>query len=529
MNTRLSALFVFVQFLATAGLQNIVKTDSGLVAGTGTRVRVYKGIPYAAAPVGERRWKEPQAPKPWSNVLVANRFLPMCPQIQLMPEPQSEDCLGMNVWTPATSPSAKLPVMVWIHGGGFQLGASSQTVYDGEPLASQGVVLVSFNYRLGVFGFLAHPELSKESPRGVSGNYGLLDMLSALAWVKRNIAAFGGDPANVTIFGESAGGTAVCLLMVLPGAEGLFQKVISESAAWMDNPVSHLRESWYGRTPAEKFGEKAGADIAALRKLSAPDLAKKTAIPLTDAEASDRGESYMPVVDGVVLPDDPARLFAAGKFHHVALIAGTNADEGTLLGGPPVRTMDALKAWSGKQFGTFSERVIGTYSPSGDSEARDAAVKMAGDWVFLTGTRFVLRAAAKENKNVYQYHFTRVNGVGRRTKWGAFHASEIPYVFGTLPDSPYGTTAMLFGDFSVGPDAYTEQDQKISEAMLGAWVSFAKTGDPGKTGAVKWPRFGDGHESYVEFGDSILSKSQLHAKELDMLSEYAEGLRSNHR
>jgi len=181
--------------------------------------------------------------------------------------PQSEDCLTLNVWTPAER-TGKLPVMVWIHGGGFTIGASAQSVYDGELLASRGAVVVTMNYRLGALGFMAHPELSSESPRGVSGNYGLLDMVAALKWVQRNAAAFGGDPSNVTIFGESAGGTAVCLLMVMPDAKGLFQKVIAESAAWMFSPLSHLKETWYGRTPAEKYGASFSPDIASLPEKS---------------------------------------------------------------------------------------------------------------------------------------------------------------------------------------------------------------------------------------------------------------------
>src|SRR5215472_830951 len=259
---------------ATSGLETIVKIDSGLVSGSGVAVRSYKNIPFAAPPVGDLRWKAPQPVKPWKGVRIAKSYPPMCPQFQFIPGPQSEDCLGLNVWTPARSANEKLPVMVWIHGGGFIIGGSSQSAYDGEPLASQGVVVVSINYRMGIFGFLAHPALSRESPQGVSGNYGMLDMVAALEWVKRNISAFGGDPANVTVFGESAGGTAVCLLMVMPQAQGLFNKVIAESAWEMYTPISHLKESWYGRISGEKFGEKLGTDLAALRSKSATEILK---------------------------------------------------------------------------------------------------------------------------------------------------------------------------------------------------------------------------------------------------------------
>jgi para-nitrobenzyl esterase len=505
-----------------AGLDTIVKTEGGLLAGGGVAVRSYKGIPFAAAPTGALRWKAPQPAKPWDGVRVARTFGAVCPQVQLMAgaHQQSEDCLTLNVWTPARSPAEKLPVMVWIHGGAFMIGASSQTVYDGEPLASQGVVVVSLNYRLGIFGFLAHPALSKESAQGVSGNYGLLDMIAGLEWVKRNIGAFGGDPANVTIFGESAGGSAVCLLMVTPASKGLFAKAISQSAAWMNTAFSYLKESRNGRIAAEAYGARFGDDVDALRKLSAADVLKKVGMPnMSDSGAADRGESYLPVVDGVVLPDDPTRLFETGRSHAVAFIAGTNGDEGMLLGGPPVRSLAALKKWAEAQFGRQADALMAVYPAATDDAAHGAAAGASGDYLFLQGTRVVLRASAKANPKTFQYHFTRVNGVGRRIKWGAFHAAEIPYVFGTLPDSAYGTTPTLFGDFSPQPGDYDAVDAKLTAAMSAAWVRFAKTGDPNGPGLARWPKFSDGSESYLEFGDEIAAKASLHKRQLDVLSD----------
>ncbi len=508
-------------------LDTIVKIDSGWVAGSGGAVRTYKGIPYAAPPVGDLRWKPPQPPKAWKGILLAKTFPANCPQMPVVPGPQSEDCLGLNVWTPARSGSTKLPVMVWIHGGGFNIGASSQSAYDGEHLAAQGVVLVSINYRLGIFGFLAHPALNQESPRGVSGNYGLLDMVAALEWVKRNIGAFGGDPSNVTIFGESAGGTAVCLLMVVPQAEGLFNKVISESAAWMFGPISHLTESWYNRVPMTKFGGKLGADLALLRSKSTAEILKSLPPPMTRNEAADRGEAYMPVVDGWVIPDDPAKLFSAGKFHHVALIAGTNADEGTLLGGPPVHNLAQWRKWATEKVGPLSDQLLALYPAATDAEAHDSAAHASGDLVFLYGTRSVLRAAAKVNPHAFQYQFTRVNGVGRQIHWGAFHASEIPYIWQTLPDSVYGTGPALFGDFSVNPDTYNQQDARLSEAMSAAWVSFAKTGSPNGAELVRWPAFANPQETYIEFGDRIEAKQSLRKKQIDFMSDFSDALRSH--
>jgi para-nitrobenzyl esterase len=508
-----------------SGTETVVSIDSGLLAGGGTTIRSYKGIPYAAAPVGELRWKAPQPAKPWKGIRVAKSFPPNCPQSALVPGPQSEDCLGLNVWTPARAGGPKLPVMVWIHGGGFQLGASAQSVYDGEPLAAQGVVLVSLNYRMGIFGFLAHPALSRESPHGVSGNYGMLDMVAALRWVKRNISAFGGDPDNVTIFGESAGGTAVCLLMVMPEAKGLFQRVIAESAAWMFMPVSHLKESWYGRIPMEKFGETLGPDIAALRSKSTAEVQKLAGGPDFTGEKADRGEAYMPVVDGWALPDDPAKLFADGKFNNVALIAGTNADEGTLLGGPPVHNVAQLRKYVEKTFGGRSDAILAAYPATSDAEAYDAAAHASGDYVFLQGTRSVLRQVSKINRDAYQYQFTRVSGVGRRVHWGAFHASEIGYVFGTLPDSAYGTGPLPFGDFTVDPDSYNDRDSELSNQMSAAWVRFARTGNPNGAGLPTWPAFRDGEERYLEFGDRTEAKAALRKQQIDVLAEYSAWLR----
>jgi para-nitrobenzyl esterase len=528
MKLALATLLCAINVLAIeSGLETVVKIDSGWVSGAGTAVRSYKGIPYVAPPTGDLRWKSPQPVKPWKGIRVAKEFLPICPQPQLMVgAAQSENCLGLNVWTPAHSTSDKLPVLFWIHGGGFQIGASSQSVYDGEPLASEGVVLVSINYRMGIFGFLGHPALSKESPQGASGNYGLLDMVAGLEWVKRNIGAFGGDPNNVTIFGESAGGTAVMLLMVMPQSEGLFQKVIAESAWSLYTPVSHLKESWYGRVPMEKFGEKLGSDLTALRSKSTAEVLKLAGPMQLGGEAADRGESYMPVVDGWSLPDDPARLFSQGKFHNVALIAGTNADEGTLVGGPPVHNLAALRKWAEQQFPQQADAVLATYPAATDADAWDAATHVSGDYLFLQGTRSVLRAAAKANPKTYQYQFTRLNGIGRKIKWGVFHASELPYVFGTLPDSAYGTQPTLLGDFSPDADSYNDQDTRISKAMSAAWVRFAKTGDPNGPGLASWPRFADGKESYLEFGDQIVAKTALRKKQIDFLTDFSAAQRA---
>jgi len=234
----------------------------------------------------------------------------------------------------------------------------------------------------------------------------------------------------------------------------------------------------------------------------------------------------MPVVDGWVIPDDPARLFSSGKFHHVALIAGTNADEGTLLGGPPVRTLEQYRQWAAQKVGSFADRLLTLYPAATDAEAHPAAAQSSGDLLFLYGTRSVLRAASKVEPNTFQYQFTRVNGVGRQIHWGAFHASEISYIWQTLPDSVYGTQASFIGDFAVNPDTYNEQDRKLSEAMSGAWVAFAKTGSPNGPALAHWPPFA-GKESYMEFGDQIAARESLRKTQIDFMSEFTEGLRGH--
>jgi para-nitrobenzyl esterase len=294
----------------------------------------------------------------------------------------------------------------------------------------------------------------------------------------------------------------------------------------MFGPISHLTESWYGRVPMTKFGEKLGPDLAALRAKSAADLMKSLPPPMTRNDAAERGEAYMPVVDGWVIPDDPARLFASGKFHHVSLIAGTNADEGTLLGGPPVRGLAQYRKWAAQKVGPLADRLLSLYPAATDAEAHAAAAQSSGDLTFLYGTRSVLRAASKMNPKAFQYQFTRVNAIGRQIHWGSFHASEIPYIFETLPDSVYGTQSSFLGDFSVNPDTYNEQDRKLSQAMSAAWVAFAKTGSPNGPGLVRWPAFAD-KESYMEFGDQIAAKESLRKKQVDFMSEYTDGLRSH--
>jgi para-nitrobenzyl esterase len=501
---------------ATSGLETIVKTDSGLIAGSGTAIRVYKGVPYAEPPVGELRWKPPQPVKPWPGVLVAKNVPPVCPQSdRLKLGAQSEDCLKLNIWTPARRTGEKLPVMVWIHGGTFQAGATSQTVYDGEALAAQGVVLVTIEYRLGIFGFFAHPSLSAESPRGISGNYGLLDMVAALAWIKLNIGAFGGDPGNVTIFGESAGGAAVFLLLVMPDAEGLFHKAISESGGIL-LPI-RLKDPTGPIMALEKQGQQLNQDISALRKMSTADVMKLSSPQLPTIGAAGR-PVWLPVIDGQVVPDATLRLFRTGKFHKVPFLAGTNADEGTLFN-PPVKDLESFRNYA-QRLGLPAEEALTHYPASSDAEAHAAAARLGGDFQFLLGTREVLRAMAKANPKTFQYYFTRVTRVGKQVNWGSFHTAEIPYVFGNLPDGYFGTEqSAIFGDLRVYDDTYTDLDARLAKTMSAQWVQFAKSGDPNGPGLPQWPRFNGDREAYIEFGDRIATGESLRKKHIDFLSQ----------
>ena len=504
-------------------LDNVVKIDSGYVLGSGTDVRVYKGIPYASPPVGELRWRAPQPVKSWDSIRVSKTFSLSCvqPAGAVPKERIGEDCLTINVWTPARASSARLPVLVSIPGGGFVAGSSSLTLYDGERLARENVIVVSFNYRLGILGFLAHPELSKESSQGISGNYALLDMVAALQWVQRNIAAFGGDPTNVTIWGESAGGSAVALLLVTPQATGLFHKAIMNSAWTMYYPISRLRGA---RASAEEQGAALGS-IAALRAKSADEMVQLEGGALSAAGtiAPDQGGQFVrPTVDGVVLPDDPATLFAKGAFQHVPLIAGSNSDEGVVFAPRGITTREQADAWLRTQFGQETGASLGVlYGLDSGTPVPAALAKMTGDALIAMGTREILRAAARYSPHVYQYEFTRVSPLANRMKIGAFHSADLGYTFGTLPES---ALAAAIRGFSLRPGDYDETDERLSRAMSGAIVQFAKKGDPNGKGLPKWKAYGSG-ESYLEYADSIVQNEKLRARYLDALDGIFAGRR----
>jgi para-nitrobenzyl esterase len=415
-------------------------------------IRHFFGIPFATPPVGELRWQAPQAPAAWSGDRDASTFGPMCEQARRPAKgraasiPMSEDCLTLNVWAPEAKGEA-LPVMVWIHGGGFMFGSGREPTFDGAQLARKGVVLVTINYRLGALGFMAHPELSAEAPYRASGNYGILDQIAALKWVRHNIAAFGGDPHNVTIFGESAGSTAISILQASPLAAGLFDKAIGESTSQFD-PDGGL----IGRKDmhqAEEYG-KAFAD-----KLGARSLAAMRALP-PERILADPTFFWPTERDGYALPDIVFNIFAQGRQNDVPTLVGSNSDEGSTIKMEWVKRAEADP-------GAY-DRIYG----AADDKLRQSATD-AVEWQMRTWARLQARTGRSK---AWLYWFDRP-WPGEPEK-GAFHGSEIVYVFKNLDtqDQPW-----------------TNDDRRVSELMSDYWVNFARTGNPNGTGLPQWPSY----------------------------------------
>jgi para-nitrobenzyl esterase len=466
---------------AASGQQ--VNIESGVVEGKQVgAVRIFLGIPYAAAPVGDLRWKPPVPPAKWAGVRRATEFGPHCMQGPIYGDMifhdsgGSEDCLSLNVWTPARTPEAKLPVMVWIYGGGFVAGTTSEARQDGEHLAQQGVVVVSMNYRLGIFGFLAHPELAKESGHNSAGNYGLLDQLAALRWVHQNIAAFGGDPANVTIFGESAGSFSVSALMASPLAKGLFQKAIGESGAAFSSsglPFDPLgvREEKDSKLVGSTFGVQT---LAELRALPAQKLLDAFGKPGPTAFA------FGPDVDGYFLPESVPAIFAARKQNDVPLLAGWNHDEGSfeIVFSPQKPTVDSMKATAQKEFGAKAAEFLRLYAVDTDAQARRSMQDFAGDRFIAWATwRWIDAQSTTGKQPVYRYRFDLAPPADPEgpQELGAFHSAEIEYVFGQLD--------------SKARVKWRPQDRKLSAQMQRYWANFARSGDPNGEGLAKWPPY----------------------------------------
>jgi len=467
-----------------------VQIENGRVLGVPTpdaQVIAYKGIPYAQPPLDELRWRAPQPIfGKWKKVLYAQDFGPHCLQSGSFPDMvfhdpgQSEDCLTLNVWTPASAtarPARKgvpgLPVMVWIYGGGFTTGGTSEARQDGQFLARRGVIVVSMNYRLGIFGFLSLPELADEDPHHSSGNYGLMDQAAALAWVHRNIAAFGGDPANVTIFGESAGSMSVSAQMASPIATPLFARAIGESGSAF--PVGRamptlaqagsINAAWATRA----FGSN---KLFYLRQLPADEVMQ--------AATSRNGNAprFGTIVDGYFLPDTIAHIYADGKQAHVPLLAGWNSDDVPGNPPPPVPKADAFVAQLRNAFGDRLKDALAVYPMSTDAEALRSAGDYVSDRAIGYSTWAWIEAHARTgNAPVYRYHFELPNPGDRNhtTDVGAYHSDDIEYVFGTLDSRPQMNSR--------------PQDRALSDLMQQYWVNFARTGDPNGAGLPQWPSY----------------------------------------
>ncbi len=496
-----------------------VRLDSGPVSGAQQDgVWCFKGIPYAAPPVGALRWRPPQPVSPWKDVRACVAFGPACPQPASGAEfymdvgRQSEDCLYLNVWSPAKATTERLPVMVWIHGGSFTTGAGSMDVYSGHNLATKGVVVVTINYRLGALGFLAHPALSKESGDGGSGNYGLLDQLAALQWVQRNIAAFGGDPAKVTVFGESAGAISILDLLVSPLSKGLFQRAIAESGILLDSGFGVATTS--DLATAEKAGEDYAArlgidpsgDAAAQMRALTPE--QLLAVDPTPSTLLETGLTWMPIADGRVLTDAPTRLWLDGRQMRVPLLIGSNKDEGNLfLQGLRIPAAQ-YQEYMTKIFGPYAQEALALYPAQGGSVTEPLS-RMLTEVGFASTARFAARqmsaasgagGAAASAAPAYLYQFTRVP---LDNPLGAFHSVEIPYVFGN---------AGLFTRLG----KLDQADYDLSAAMMGYWTRFAATGDPNGGGAPDWPAYQTVTDRHLVLGDTIATGSGLYSQACDL-------------
>ena len=469
-------------------------------------VRAFKGIPYAAPPVGDLRWKPPQAVKAWSGLRSATEWGPRCVQsnrlgdLDPLNKRMDEDCLYLNVWTPAKSAAEKLAVMIWIHGGSNLNGAGSQPEYDGTRLASKGVVVVTINYRLDIFGFLAHPELTKESDTRSSGNYGLLDQIAALNWVQKSIAAFGGDPTRVTVFGESAGSLDTSLLMTSPLAKGLFARAIGESGGAL-TPIAA-----FGPKPLE-LGEREGADfVASIGANSLADLRARSAAQLLEAILKKPITYGFGVVDGYVVPEHPASAFAKGKQNDVPLLVGWNADEGTYFGArldfsansPSYE--DRLRT----QFKDQAELALKLYPPGSTPDENKAAFSaLLGDQIIGYGTwAWSERSATTGKAPVYRYYFTRRPpgapqlSINPLAAPGVYHSAELYYVFNTL---------------GVREWPWEADDRRLADVMSSYWTNFAKTGDPNGPGLPPWSAYKpNGSGQVMELGKEIGLRSELH-------------------
>jgi para-nitrobenzyl esterase len=508
-------LFSLTGAAAFAAIDQPVKLDTGMVAGASGKnaeVRVFKGIPYGAPPVGDLRWKPPLPAAKWEGVRKGDEFGASCmqgggrggaakggapkaapPEGAQRGPGMSEDCLFLNVWTAAKSPVEKRPVMVWLHPGGYTTGSGSGPGTDGEYLALKGVVLVTINYRLGIFGFFSHPELTAESPHHASGNYAFLDQQAALLWVQKNIAGFGGDPSRVLVFGDSAGSSSIGNLIASPLSKGLFQRALGESGAWMGLSVA----------PMTKLAAAEQNGMRAAQQLGASSLAELRAKPAADLL---NGRGGGPVIDGWFLPADPADIYAQGKQIDVPVLVGSNKDEATFFQGPT--TADMFTQASRMRFGDLADDFFKIYPAPSDEQATISSFAAFRDQLGFVQRNWALQQTKTGKSKAYVYFFTHeppINGgnpppspVVTARQQGATHGAEAQYVFGNL----------------LGNRPWIDQDRQLADTLSSYWVNFAANGDPNGKGLPVWPAYEEKKNLRMELGDKIgpvpaLTKEQI--------------------
>ena len=493
-------LFFLTLITFSAFAQRTVKTTNGKVEGYENHgLRIFKGIPFATPPIGDLRWKAPQPPKNWSGVLkctefsaspIQNKPVPfMCwtEEFIAQPEPLSEDCLYLNIWT--TAKNKKQPVFVWIYGGGLSSGSTNCAIYDGEEISKKGVVFVSINYRVGVFGFMAHPELTKESGYNSSGNYGFLDQVEALKWIQKNISAFGGDPKNVTIAGQSAGSFSVNALVASPLAKGLFHKAIAQSGGLLSNRLSsNLAES---EQRGVKFMQNAG-------EKSITDLRNKTATEIQNLVGN--AFKFGTTLDGYFLPTNLRQHFEKGLHNDVPLLTGWVTGDGALMGNSPI-TLEKYQNEAKTNYGDKSEIFLNIFSAKTDEEAKASKTKL-GSFQFAAMPSHLWAGFNKKSKS-YLYHFSHVPpDKPDFLNYGAFHTSEVPYALHTL--KKWNRT-------------WQPTDWDLENKMSSYWVNFAKTGNPNGKDLPEWKVYDKTTSNIMELGDKVILKEAAFKKELDFL------------
>lgn len=488
-----------------------VQVDGGWVsgiAGKDDEVYVFKGIPFAAAPIGDLRWKAPAPVQPWEGVKECDAFGASAMQPSPEPiyvwseeflipkEPIDEDCLFLNVWTGAKKANEHRPVVVWIHGGGFTTGSGSVPIYDGEAMARKGVVFVSINYRLGIFGFFSHPELTRESSVNASGNYGLMDQIAALKWVKNNIAAFGGDPKNITIAGQSAGSASVVFLVASPLAKELFQKAIAQSGAGLlSRTPGPEKKALLNLEQAEHTGVKVANEI------QAASIAQLRSMPASDLLREVRFHAH-PIVDGYVLPESAMKIYQEHMENNISLLTGWNEDDGVVFGG--FVKADEFEERVFKEWGASAKELLSFYPATNDATAKISQKKLQRDIAFGAQNYTLANLVSSQGKNVYVYRFARKVPFGQYEDFGAFHTGEVPYAYNNLEfvDRPFEPV-----------------DYQLAEVMSSYWVNFIKSGNPNADGLPEWPKYNLNSREIMVLGDQQKKRVIKDSLSLNFLRE----------